>query len=70
VLTDLISQLEERDRAATAEASKVRIQARQLRCRLSKLESAKRKKDQLPGGLHLVDFEQLKMETESLAEKV
>ncbi|CAM6084631.1 unnamed protein product [Calypogeia fissa] len=70
ILSDVVlKQLEDRDRAATAEASKVRIQARQLRSRLAKLESAKRKKDQLPGGLHLVDFEQLKMETESLAEK-
>jgi histone deacetylase 6 len=47
----------------------IRIRGRQLRNQFKKLEHALELKDQLPGGLHLVDFEQLKMENESLNEK-
>ncbi|BBN18338.1 hypothetical protein MPTK1_8g01760 [Marchantia polymorpha subsp. ruderalis] len=66
----VLNQLQERNKHATLEMEKCRIVQRQLLAHLHKLEQARKKKDQLPEGLHLVDYEQLKMENESLAEKI
>lgn len=63
-------QMQQEERDTTLEMQAVRIRGRQLRSQLKKLEHALELKDQLPGGLHLVDFEQLKMENEALNEKV
>lgn len=52
------------------ERERVRIQGRQLKSQLARLEQALKRKDQLSGGLHLVDYEQLKMENEVMTEKV
>ncbi|KAL3691090.1 hypothetical protein R1sor_004741 [Riccia sorocarpa] len=66
----VLSQIQERNKHATFEMEKCRIVQRQLLAHLHKLEQVRKKKDQLPEGLHLVDYEQLKMENESLAEKI
>jgi hypothetical protein len=39
-------------------------------CRLQRLEATVREKEQLAEGLHLIDFEQLKIENQSLTEKI
>jgi hypothetical protein len=39
-------------------------------CRLERLEATVREKEQLAEGLHLIDFEQLKIENQSLTEKI
>ncbi|CAK9866019.1 unnamed protein product [Sphagnum jensenii] len=62
--------LRQQERDCTLEMQAIRIRGRQLRNQFKKLEHALELKDQLPGGLHLVDFEQLKMENESLNEKI
>lgn len=38
--------------------------------RLERLEATVREKEQLAEGLHLIDFEQLKIENQSLTEKI
>lgn len=62
-------QLQQEERDTAQEMQAVRIRGRQLKSQLGKLEHTLELKDQLPGGLHLVDFDQLKMENESLNEK-
>ncbi len=52
------------------EASRVRLRNINLRLMLRKAEGALRAKEQLAEGLHLVDFEQLKIENGTLAEKI
>ncbi|KAL2603196.1 hypothetical protein R1flu_017166, partial [Riccia fluitans] len=66
----VLAQIQERNKHATLEMEKCRIVQRQLLAHLHKLEQVRKKKDQLPEGLHLVDYEQLKMENESIAEKI
>ncbi|EFJ08838.1 flagella associated protein 184 [Selaginella moellendorffii] len=63
-------QLQAEENDLDAEIETLRIQGKQLKTQLKKLEQALWKKEQLPGGLHLVDFEQLKIENESLNEKL
>merc|ERR1739848_79010 len=41
-----------------------------LKNRLAKLEQALRKKDELAENLHVIDFEQLKIENQTLNEKI
>jgi Domain of unknown function (DUF4201) len=48
----------------------VRLRNINLRMVLRKLESRLRAKEQLAEGLHLIDFEQLKIENQTLNEKV
>lgn len=63
-------QLEERE--TIAEMQTVRIRGNQLKSQLAKLEYKLEMKDQLQldtGNLHAVDYEQLKMENESLNAK-
>merc|ERR1712146_494231 len=52
------------------EASKVRLRNINLRMTLRKLEASLREKEQLAEGLHLIDFEQLKIENQTLNEKI
>lgn len=49
---------------------RLRIEGRQLASQLKKTQLAILKKDQLSDSLFAVDFEQLKIENESLNEKV
>lgn len=65
-------QLEQEERDSIAELQAVRTRGRQLKKQLAKLELKLALKDQLQletGNLHLVDYEQLKMENESLNQK-
>ncbi|XP_024519399.1 coiled-coil domain-containing protein 96-like [Selaginella moellendorffii] len=66
----LLAKLQAEENDLDAEIETLRIQGKQLKTQLKKLEQALWKKEQLPGGLHLVDFEQLKIENESLNEKL
>ena len=52
------------------EVEKVRLKNINLRNQLNKLEGALRTKEQLAEGLHLIDFEQLKIENQTLNEKI
>jgi hypothetical protein len=47
-----------------------RLPATCATCSLKKLESQLRSREQLAEGLHLIDFEQLKIENQSLSEKI
>merc|ERR1712070_749746 len=49
---------------------KVRLKNINLRTHLRKLEKALKEKEQLAEGLHLIDFEQLKIENQTLNEKI
>jgi len=65
-------QLEQEERDTIAEMQTVRVRGRQLKSQLAKLEHKLELKDQLQldtGNLHAVDYEELKMENESLNAK-
>jgi hypothetical protein len=65
-------QLEQEERDTILEMEAVRVRGRQLKSQLAKLEYKLEMKDQLQldtGNLHAVDYEQLKMENESLNAK-
>ncbi|XP_076458515.1 cilia- and flagella-associated protein 184-like [Babylonia areolata] len=53
-----------------AEVSAVRLESIKLQQKKLKLENTLRSKDELGEGLHLIDFEQLKVENQSLNEKI
>lgn len=52
------------------EIERVRLKFIHLRTHLRKLEASLRSKEQLAEGLHLIDFEQLKIENQTLNEKI
>ena len=52
------------------DVSKVRLRNINLKTQLKKLEGKLREKEQLADGLHLIDFEQLKIENQTLNEKI
>lgn len=52
------------------ELERVRLKNITLRMHLKKLEKSLRAKEQLAEGLHLIDFEQLKIENQTLSEKI
>lgn len=66
----IIAQFEDFERKREAEVEKVRLKNINLRMTLRKLEHTLRAKEQLAEGLHLIDFEQLKIENQSLNEKI
>ncbi|CAG9464100.1 unnamed protein product [Pedinophyceae sp. YPF-701] len=66
LLQDLSGQT--RDRAN--ELTRVRLRWVQLRSHLARLEETLRSKEELAEGLHLIDFEQLKIENQALNEKI
>eukprot|EP00854_Cymbomonas_tetramitiformis_P006841 gene6841-8171_t len=53
-----------------AEVERVRLKNIQLRNQMKKLEAHLKAKEELAEGLHLIDFEQLKIENQSLNEKI
>ncbi|KAF6260717.1 hypothetical protein COO60DRAFT_1683532 [Scenedesmus sp. NREL 46B-D3] len=65
-----LAALEERDRVVEEEVQRVRLKNIHLANALKKLEATIRNKEQLAEGLHLIDFEQLKIENQSLNEKI
>ena len=66
----IIAQFEELELRREAEVEKVRLKNINLRMTLRKLEASLRAKEQLAEGLHLIDFEQLKIENQTLNEKI
>merc|ERR1712151_215743 len=66
----IIQEVEEFELDKDAEVEEVRGSNISLKNRLSKLEQALRKKDELADNLHVIDFEQLKIENQTLNEKI
>ena len=66
----VISRFESEDRAKSGAVEGVRLKNIDLRMRLRRLEASLRRKEQLAEGLHLIDFEQLKIENQTLNEKI
>ncbi|KAJ1455892.1 hypothetical protein M885DRAFT_518760 [Pelagophyceae sp. CCMP2097] len=66
----VIKQFEEFESKLESEVEKVRLKNIHLRMALRKLEASLRAKEQLAEGLHLIDFEQLKIENATLNEKI
>ena len=63
-------QYKSQDAEADMDIERLRIEGRQLASQLKKTQQAILKKDQLSENLFAVDFEQLKIESEALNEKV
>ena len=66
----IIAQFEMTEKAKDQEVEKVRLRNIHLRMQLRKLEARLKDKEQLADGLHLIDFEQLKIENQTLNEKI
>lgn len=66
----MINDWEQTDEAKDSEVHQYRLQNIQLKNSLQNCEKILRKKEQLADGLHLIDFEQLKIENQTLNEKI
>ena len=66
----IVAQFELTEKKKDEEVEKVRLQNINLRTKLRKLEQNLHEKEQLAEGLHLIDFEQLKIENQTLNEKI
>merc|ERR1712187_920498 len=66
----IIQEIEGFELDKDAEVEEVRGQNISLKNKLAKLEQALRKKDELADNLHVIDFEQLKIENQTLNEKI
>jgi len=68
--TSLINQFEVVEAQKDEDLERVRLKNINLNMTLQKLEAELAKKEQLAEGLHLIDFEQLKIENQTLNEKI
>jgi len=68
--TKLIMSFEEAEAEKDTELEKMRLSNINRRNHLRKLEQTLRQKEKLADGLHLIDFEQLKIENQTLNEKI
>jgi len=66
----LLAQLEQEDQEKEEEVQRVRLKNIHLSNQLKRIEQTLRQKEELAEGLHLIDFEQLKIENQSLNEKI
>lgn len=66
----LIEQFEFADQKKDEDLEKVRLRHISLKTQLRKLERSLRAREQLAEGLHMIDFEQLKIENQTLNEKI
>jgi len=66
----IIEEFEELERKKAREMEKTHLKNITLRITHKKLEQKLKLKEQLAEGLHLIDFEQLKIENQTLSEKV
>ena len=66
----LIKSFEEQEGSKDTEVEKLRLTNINRRNVLRKLEQTLRQKEKLADGLHLIDFEQLKIENQTLNEKI
>jgi len=60
----------ENDRHKEEQVSLIRLEQIKMKNRLMKLESHLKRKEELAEGLHLIDFEQLKIENQTYNEKI
>jgi hypothetical protein len=67
---DTLNDWETREATKDSEVHHFRFQNIALRNRLANKEKVLKKKEQLADGLHLIDFEQLKIENQTLNEKI
>lgn len=66
----LMEQYESAEQKKDGDLEKVRLRNISLRTTLKKLERQLRAREQLAEGLHMIDFEQLKIENQTLNEKI
>ena len=66
----LIAEIDASEAARETELGTARLRNIQLMAHLRKLEARLKQKEELAEGLHLIDFEQLKIENQSLNEKI
>ena len=66
----VLDEWENMDSLKDQEVHQYRLQNIALRNRLANKEKILKKKEQLADGLHLIDFEQLKIENQTLNEKI
>ena len=66
----VLNDIEEFEVDKDAEVEEVRTSNITLKNKFAKLETALRKKDELAENLHVIDFEQLKIENQTLNEKI
>jgi len=66
----LINQFEKAEGEKDSDLEKMRLSNINRRNHLRKLEQTLRQKEKLADGLHLIDFEQLKIENQTLNEKI
>lgn len=67
---EILNEWEERETKKDSEVHHFRFQNIALRNRLANKDKVLKKKEQLADGLHLIDFEQLKIENQTLNEKI
>jgi len=70
ITTAAINQLESNEKCKSAAVSVVRLENIKLKNQVEKLTQKLRKKEELAEGLHLIDFEQLKIENQTYNEKI
>jgi len=68
--TKEIDSLEEQERKKETEVCQARLENIRQKHRLKKRELALKQKEELAAGLHLIDFEQLKIENQTYNEKI
>ena len=59
-----------REQQKELEVQEARLESLRRETRLSRLEQTLRESEELAGGIHLIDFEQLKIENQTYAEKI
>jgi len=70
IAPQLIAHFHDAERARDEELARMRLTFIARRNQKAKLESSLRQKEKLADGLHLIDFEQLKIENQTLNEKI
>nr|XP_056718267.1 coiled-coil domain-containing protein 96 [Euleptes europaea] len=65
-----VDQIQGREGSKEREMTEVRLENIKLKHRISKLEASLKAQEQLAEGLHLIDFEQLKIENQTYNEKI
>lgn len=66
----LVEEWEERENEKSKELQLLRLENLRLRNHLAKNQKVLKKKEELAEGLHLIDYEQLKIENQTLNEKI
>ncbi|XP_053313938.1 coiled-coil domain-containing protein 96 [Spea bombifrons] len=70
VLVQEIEQLQAREERKEKEVIQVRLENIKLKNKIQRFESTLKSKEELSEGLHLIDFEQLKIENQTYNEKI